>query len=148
LSEPLLQEACNLYGFSDEPALERLAKDYDYRHLFDLNPIRKEAIIRIAEQAVILPDGNPHDWTEAEIQAAVDSFRGLCLAGGAYQDFFDGQPAVTRDEFMRAVLEDYDGNSWRIYWAWSTDAPRIECNRVRDHILRHRSRDGIGEKSH
>ncbi len=95
---------------------------------------------------------NPHNWTEAKIVAAFRYFTDHYHGGGIFEDVFAGQPPVTRDEFMRAVLEDYDaamrgetvhpllGSTQEPIWEWAS----VERESVRDRVLTSRGLPVIG----
>lgn len=95
-------------------------------------------------------EDNPHNWTPQEIDEAFAYFTSFYWPGGVQEETFAGQQPVTRDEFMRAVLEDYDAASrgetkcpvpfLSGIWEWAS----VERESVRDRVLIARGHHPIG----
>ena len=97
---------------------------------------------------------NPHDWNPQQIDEAFAYFVEYYGPGGLYEEFFAGQQPVTCDEFLRAVLEDYDAamqgetthplpfvsGEGKHFWEWAS----VERESVRDRVLIARGHRPIG----
>jgi hypothetical protein len=94
------------------------------------------------EFSIVLPKGIPFRWTKQQVDEQFKYFGDYYLPGGTLYEHlgFNDRPAITCDEFMRAVIEDFKDavisglscvSQSRVHWALET----LERERVRDRIL-------------